>query len=228
MPRSGHRIAVDDDYIYVFGGYNSSIEISNVQPEVFRRTQPLFQELWRFSKLTGTWEHLPCSGDTPRTLVSASLIKLDENHLLAFGGSGHPFGEHNSNEIHICDLRTVTWSKVVPQDDDVDGEDDEFRDVSNRPMPGYGQGVVLDRENNLLYVVGGTDGRLYNCDVHQFNLFTRKWTPLSGTLTPEMGRYRNEAALYKGALYLIGGGTSTAELPFDVVSISHSFLDSLI
>ena len=215
-PRSGHRIVVDEDYIYVFGGFNSSITSSNVQADVFELTKPLFKELWRFSKLTRTWQNLPCTGDVPNALVSAGLIMLNRNYLLTFGGSGFPFGSNNSNDVHICDLRTLEWTEVMC---DV-GDDFE----PENPLPGYGQAVVLDRDNRILYVCGGTDGGNYNCDVHQLHIPTKKWTLLYRNYDPDLGRYRHEMALYKGSLYLIGGGTSNNVIRTNSVIFSYLLL----
>lgn len=114
-PRSGHRVAVDNHYIYVYGGYNPSISPTDpylLAQTNWRQTNPLFQELWRFSKLTRTWTLLKTTGSQPRELASHCASLLNRNTLVVYGGSGVPFGLNSSNMMYLCDLKRLIWSRV--------------------------------------------------------------------------------------------------------------------
>lgn len=88
----------------------------------------------------------------------------------------------------------------------------------------YGQAMIV--QDQYLYVVGGTSGRDYHCDVHRFDLKTRTWE-LIGPSRPDsqptdpMGRYRHELAIDSEFIYLLGGGTINDTFPLDVLSAFH-------
>ena len=206
LPRSGHRIVSTNQYIYSFGGFN---------PDAPREHSlaPLLQELWRFCKLTQTWTLLNTRGSPPRELVSHCQLLLSDRTLLVFGGSGFPFGSRSSNKLYTCDLVNLQWNLITPTN--IDSED--------LPNEGYGQGMVLDRENDCIYVCGGTNGYDYNLDVHRFDLISRKWTKLASTPSFIESRYRLELGLWNQKLFIIGGGTSNSSFPLDQVSFDYKF-----
>ena len=37
---------------------------------------------------------------------------LDGHNLLVFGGTGVPFGEAASNQLHVCNLRRLQWKHI--------------------------------------------------------------------------------------------------------------------
>lgn len=199
VARSGHRIvhSIDNLYIYLYGGFSDSLstnEYSNFNPD-WRRTKPLFQELWRFSKLTRTWAMIKTTGEAPREVASHCMVMLDSNTLVVFGGTRFPFGRIRSNQIYTCDLTRNVWKRL------------RCHRNSQLPKEHYGQGVVLDRANRYLYVCGGTNGLMFSLELHRYNFATCKWTRLYGNSGEELlgPRYRHELALWKGKIYVVGG-----------------------
>ena len=143
-PRSGHRIV--NDYagnVYSIGGYNPSIDSDEEDvDEELRNSKPLFKELWKFSPTTKTWIKIRTTGSIPDHLASHCAAFLNDQ-LLVFGGTGVPFGHTSNNLVYSCDLKSYEWKLLKatnPSDD------------SNLPPDGYGQGLVVDPEEECLYV----------------------------------------------------------------------------
>lgn len=52
----------------------------------------------------------------PVELASHSAL-LHGRNLLVFGGTGVPFGDAASNQLHACNLNTLQWSHVECEGD---------------------------------------------------------------------------------------------------------------
>lgn len=195
--------SLDDRYIYMYGGFNDNEQqmfgYEKVNPD-WARTKPLFEELWRFCKLTKRWELLPTKGTSPAFPASACMVMIDYKTLLVYGGSGYPFAQQNSNLTYLCDLETLTWEEMryAPSDDW----------KKNPPLERYGQAVLYD--NDHLYVCGGTDGYQYSLELYRLNVKTCEWQMLSMDPSEVVfkPRYRHELALWDNKLYVICGGTA--------------------
>lgn len=212
LPRSGHRMVDSEHYIYLFGGYNPHVSSSDRIPdnEIWSYSKPLFRELWRYSKLTRTWNYLSTTGPAPKELASHSALLLDDDHLLVYGGSGFPFGMVNSNKMYICDLKQLHWSQILYENDELQENINNNNQQPNYEIPikAFGQALVYDEVNDLIYCCGGTTGLDYTLSLHEFNLKTKRWRLLSFTPENIEARYRHEMALYQNKLFVIGGGTS--------------------
>ena len=102
--RSGHRIVYYNGQIFTFGGYN---------PE--STAEQLFKELWKFNLITKTWQSIKITGDIPNTLAShtARFCMIEgKPTMIVYGGTGHNFGENNSNFTNLCDLSTGHWTTL--------------------------------------------------------------------------------------------------------------------
>lgn len=88
----------------------------------------------------------------------------------------------------------------------------------------YGQAMVM--HEGSIYVVGGTSGHDYACDVHRLDLQTRTWQligpsrPNTRASDPE-GRYRHELAADDEHILVFGGGTTVATYPLDTLPAFH-------
>ncbi|XP_015909567.2 kelch domain-containing protein 10 [Parasteatoda tepidariorum] len=191
-PRSGHRIVVTGGNVYSFGGYNP-ISVDDAVEHI------LFKELWVFNIVSKTWKHLKTSGNAPEELASHCAAFID-NHLLIFGGTAYPFGAKSSNDAHICNLKTLQWSKLET--------------TGTPPKKQYGQAMAIFE--NKMYVVGGTSGYAYSNEVHCLNLATKEWRQLNKCVGPSHlrseyepePRYRHEIAIEDNKLFVFGGGTA--------------------
>jgi len=208
--RSGHRIVYYNGQIFTFGGYN---------PE--STAEQLFKELWKFNLITKTWQSIKITGDIPNTLAShtARFCMLEgKPTMIVYGGTGHNFGENNSNFTNLCDLSTGHWTTL--------GVRYEESEEIDRPAELYGQAVCLV-QNRYLYTIGGTTGHFYQMDVNRLDLVTKKWKLLKkgtnglGMLENQphepAARYRHEVVEFKNKLYVLGGGTAQDNDGFDVI-----------
>ena len=114
---------------------------------------------------------------------------------------GAPFGFTTSNTVVSCNLSSHQFLSLP-----VSG--------AYRPQALYGQAVVTDPSSGLLYTVGGTSGFHYFMEVDVLDLRTSPaptWTSLyqqKGVQEEPEPRYRHELALFKGQIFVLGGGTS--------------------
>lgn len=151
-PRSGHRIVFNGSDIYCFGGFNP------VTSTVRRRGTDatiLFRELWRFDTFTLKWHLLfgpRDSSDMPLELASNAMC-IKENMIVVFGGTGYPFGQTCSNKCFLL------WPYNVPKSISL------LETTGTKPVPQYGQSILM--RGRHLYVVGGTTGFNYSCDIYR-------------------------------------------------------------
>lgn len=224
-PRSGHRIVcIGNHSIYSFGGYN---------PEI-GEDRTLFGELWRFDLLSYRWTQVlgPEDAGMPNELASMTMC-VSGNYILVrrmegikfqsfiyssiyysqiYGGSGLPFGHRNSNRLHICD---TTQEPPTLREVETNGE---------KPLEMYGQAMII--HDDFLYVVGGTTGFEYFCDLHRLDMRTRTWEfigPSQPHIQPHdpNGRYRHELAADKEHILVFGGGTTSGTFSLDTIPAFH-------
>eukprot|EP00040_Diaphanoeca_grandis_P013660 m.69047 g.69047 ORF g.69047 m.69047 type:complete len:434 (+) comp24039_c1_seq1:129-1430(+) len=182
IPRSGHIAVVREDSMYVYGGY---------APNPDR----VFPELWRYHMLSETWELVPTSGFAPLTACSQSTIMVDRDTMFVFGGTGIPFGERNSREIHKYDFWEKRWSVVKTA-------------TITAPCARFGQAMVMDKSKKSIWLYGGTSGTVFYSDVWCFNLQSLEWkcvAPLTTNNVPKP-RYKHDMVMADDNLIIIGGG----------------------
>lgn len=149
------------------------------------------QELWRFNFASCRWHKLKTCGAMPVELASHSAI-LHGNHLVLFGGTGVPFGEAASNQLHVCNLPMLEWTRVVC--------------TGQLPICIYGHTMMV--LGNSLYVFGGTTGWEYNSDLHRLDLQSFVWDLVTVSGVRPDGRYRHEVASVGNEMFVFGGGRS--------------------
>ncbi|CAL1285269.1 unnamed protein product [Larinioides sclopetarius] len=199
-PRSGHRIVAVGGNVYSLGGYTPFIEENTL-------SHVLFKELWRYNCASKTWKLLETTGKMPERLASHCAVVVD-NHMVAFGGTGIPFGETSSNSTHICNLDTLEWTLLETTGD--------------KPVEQYGQAMLV--HDKKMYVVGGTTGFAYSIDVHCLDLETKEWKVLGKRDRPSYDwepepRYRLEIAMHENQIFVFGGGTASESFDFKEVPV---------
>lgn len=75
-----------------------------------------------------------------------------------------PFGQSNSNDLYVCNVRTCEWTQIHTTADT----------PSDMPTPRYGHTMV--RHGHCLYVFAGTAGCVYYNDLYRLDMGTLKWT----------------------------------------------------
>jgi hypothetical protein len=143
-------------------------------------------------------------------------VILSGHSLIVFGGTGFPFGSHLSNSLHICNLKTLEWQQRALQGD--------------KPLALYGSSMVLIE--NDLYILFGTNSRIYCSNVYKINMKTLECKKLfdsvelinksmnyTDTLALNneypndflIGRYRQEVLHHDGKIYAFGGGKNDGD-----------------
>uniref|UniRef100_A0A914H500 Kelch repeat protein n=1 Tax=Globodera rostochiensis TaxID=31243 RepID=A0A914H500_GLORO len=228
IPRSGHRIFADSDFVYIIGGYNP-----------FHCPDNTYTDVWRFNRLTQLWQKCSMALHLPDSLASFALANSSRpSECFIFGGTGVPFGAAASNELHRVRVdscgsvhiqserkRTSGQRQDSSQDLRQGEQDDEL--VQQLPPRIYGHAMCqrLERNggklNDVLYVAGGTTGHIYNMDIWRFERPFEQQT--AWICTPlnregfETGRYRLEITVHGQLLYTFGGGSPEFCAEFDEI-----------
>ncbi|VDN01694.1 unnamed protein product [Thelazia callipaeda] len=198
--RSGMRMACDQNYIYVIGGFSPD------------RQPPLAEEIWCFNVLTDVWKLVPIpKKNFPEGLASFACCYFGERNLTEFymfGGTAIPFGTRATNDVNVLKRSrngVFKWERL--------------RTEGDVPLKQYGSSVV--HHKGKFYVIGGTTGWEYNLEVHSLEpAFDNAEIKSIDQLKPVcwnwkllhdgsqmIGRYRHEALVTGDEIVLIGGGT---------------------
>ncbi|XP_055387527.1 kelch domain-containing protein 10 homolog [Condylostylus longicornis] len=191
-PRSGHRVVCSNSNLYCLGGFNlTHVNRGNI-------SRLLFRELWEYNFVTRRWtkkmDHKV--KDMPEELAS-NAVTIHDDVLIAYGGTGYPFGQACSNNTHFFSIKKPFVKRLKVSGD--------------LPTPMYGPAIVV--HDRWLYTIGGTTGYDYSCDVYRLDLYTKTWEMLY-ICQPDRreddpkGRYRHEIVYDGTHIYVLGGGTS--------------------
>ena len=233
-PRSGHRMCADDNFLYLFGGYNPSFKT--------------FSELWRFNTTTERWSLMPDEEQhAPNASASSSMVLAGRN-LFVFGGTGYPFAASNSNALFMYSLKIKRWFNLT-QLDDTDDTDSSTSDLlaerqgfskypkdfvkkkgcgcqryyDSVPSPKYGHGMAL--VDHKIFIHSGTQGEIFFDELHSFSLKTFRWSSyhlcgVHSKYAPK-ARYRHELVALGNRLHVIGGATIESTISFDRMETFH-------
>ncbi|CAI2351449.1 unnamed protein product [Caenorhabditis sp. 36 PRJEB53466] len=212
--RSGHRCFTDNDYFYVLGGYTSA------------EGGRIFKEVWAMSLATFEWRRYEAKGSMPSTLASFAIIQLHpfSKSFLLFGGSGTRFGTSSSNRLYLAHVDnencTVEFRKLKPEGD--------------IPRPIYGHAMCAGEIAGKYYIVGGTEGSVFNFKVYSLTVkenpeaeeddekFT--WRFELKALNEDLpGRYRLETVYDEKSdcLLFFGGGNAAEIFDFNKIAALH-------
>ena len=102
-PCSGHVSAIQSvsavkQIMWIYGGF------------VYPNT--VITDLYSIDLTTLRIKRHTTDGPAPTTACSQSALIVG-NKLMVFGGTGFPFGEDVSNDVHVCDLGAMSWS-ILP------------------------------------------------------------------------------------------------------------------
>ena len=224
-PRSGHRMCADDNFLYVFGGYDAA------------KDNCLYQELWRFNITTEKWSKLPDDENgAPKECLSSTML-LWRRKIIVYGGTGYPFGEEKGNQIYMYCLKTFKWfnlSEVTPNK-----SSDEISSCvrsecccvdriapSPSPLARYGHSMALSEANGDIYIHSGTEGTNTLDELFKFNLMERTWNIFQFCFNHEekvpSPRFRHEAVSHGDDFYIFGGSSLSHHDQFDNKNV-HSF-----
>lgn len=172
-PRDSHSATLVGRKMFVFGGTNGSKKVNDMHI---------------LDLNTKEWARPECNGTPPSPRESHTATLLCEDKLVIFGGSGE--GEANYlNDLHILDLKTMTWT-----------------------FPGVNGDIPVPRDShsaiaiaNKLFVHGGDCGDRYHGNVDVFDMETLTWSRLAIQGSSPGVRAGHAAVKIDTKVYIIGG-----------------------
>ena len=210
--RSGHCLCADDNFLYVFGGYNPN------------DSHAIYNKLWRYNTTTQKWLVLPDHENmAPKTGASISMVHTNRK-LITFGGTGFPFARFNSNWISMYCLQTFKWYNLTKMALDhaiARGRDENeikvkqcgCTEIRNAPPSSkYGQGMAVSPAGKV-YIFAGTIGQEFENDLHSFCLKNLYWTQHNFCFEHRFSlpepRYRQGVVCKEDRFIVLGGATSS-------------------
>lgn len=131
----------------------------------------ILKELWVMSLVTFEWRRYEVKGSFPNSLASFasefkcifqekftfSVVQLTpySNSFLLFGGSGTDFGASSSNSLYL----------VRVNNEECFATSEELQVEGEPPRPMYGHAMCAGEMSGKYYIVGGTEGSIFNFDV---------------------------------------------------------------
>ncbi|KAK6053672.1 kelch repeat protein [Cooperia oncophora] len=189
-PRSGHRIFLDNEFLYVVGGFDRTAD---------EQGGKIYREVWKYNLLTQEWTEMDLLGNFPTALASFALVQSlpYSNQVVLFGGTAVPFGASTSSSVHLLSFHNTSNSIVST-----------LLPVEGEKLATYGHAMLRGSDPCTFYVIGGTTGHNFFLDVDKLTFEDGKWRWTSeAQATPNMeGRYRLEAVLHDDLIFLFGGG----------------------
>ncbi|MQM08219.1 hypothetical protein Taro_041075 [Colocasia esculenta] len=183
---------------------------------------------------TKEWSRPHCKGDPPSPRESHTATVIGEDRLVIFGGSGEGEGNY-LNDVHILDLKTMTWTSPdvkgdlpVPRDshtavaignqlfvyggdcgDRYHGEVDvlemETLIWSRLIVHGSSPGVRAGHAAVNVYIIGGVGDKRYYSDVWVLDVSTCSWSQLDVRGQQPQGRFSHTAIVMDSDIAIYGG-----------------------
>eukprot|EP00118_Oscarella_pearsei_P001814 m.8563 g.8563 ORF g.8563 m.8563 type:complete len:430 (+) comp20702_c0_seq2:115-1404(+) len=207
-------VCVDGSRVLMFGGWGMAISGKELQPGAMWVPDDdgivgWNNELYAFDTESESWSSLEVYGPRPSPRAAHSLVKLDSHRVVLFGGRER---ERRLNDIHILDLRTMTWSGqiVAPADPTILWPSARSLHTMNSVSFGSHAGCVL---------LGGMDVEGNCCSDYAWHLDFNdmKWTKLTW-YTEEFRRTWHTTCTYSSSpgyfeVYVFGGSPNNIWKP---------------
>jgi hypothetical protein len=138
-------------------------------------------DLWKFNCRTRTWEDLTERQKSPPKPRSNHSCVLIDHNMVVFGGLGEEAND-DMNDVHILDLRTLTWRQVDSLDSARQNGNDAMTDNQNasasdddkaHPSPSRSHAACVHRKRMVIFG-GGTEKQCYN-ELWIFDLEVLRW-----------------------------------------------------
>uniref|UniRef100_A0A7N8Y4S6 Kelch domain containing 1 n=1 Tax=Mastacembelus armatus TaxID=205130 RepID=A0A7N8Y4S6_9TELE len=161
--RSGHTAVVDENLLYVWGGY-----MSVADEEVFLPND----EIWVYDLERGVWEVFHMTGDVPPSMSGTCGCSLN-GHMYIFGGCDD---NGQTNQIYCVDLTDgkYMWRKIMHKLGSAPSPRDKLSCwVYNGRIiyfGGYGHKLLTDIDSRNRNVFWG-----WNNEVHIFDPMESSW-----------------------------------------------------
>jgi N-acetylneuraminic acid mutarotase len=219
--RTGHTVACDSKYIYLFGGTDG---------------QSRNNDLYKFDPISKTWSLLEATGTVPQSR-SGSQCVLYMNLIYFFGGYTKKDGEY-FNDLSTFDINHLRWSEALINGPEVpckrtdhtlslykdclyvfggyDGRS-RFNDLYRfettlrtwtfiqqeiAPQNRFGHSAIVQQDKLIIF--GGWNGHITLNDIWAYSFSTEKWNEILPT-TVISARYRHIAVPLGNSMFIFGG-----------------------
>lgn len=149
-PRDSHSAVFVGHKMIVFGGTNGFKKVNHIHI---------------LDLVTKEWVRPECKGNPPSPRESHTATLVGDERIVIFGGSGEGHANY-LNDLHILDLRTMSWTSPELKGD--------------LPIPRDSHSTLAI--GNKLIVYGGDSGDQYHGNVHMLDMTTMTWSKVCSSL----------------------------------------------
>ncbi|XP_020213093.1 acyl-CoA-binding domain-containing protein 4 isoform X1 [Cajanus cajan] len=172
-PRDSHSAVLVGHKMIVFGGTNGFKKVNHVHI---------------LDLVTKEWVRPEVKGTPPSPRESHTATLVGDERIVIFGGSGEGHANY-LNDLHILDLRTMSWTSPELKGD--------------LPVPRDSHSTLAIGDKLIVY--GGDSGDQYHGNVHMLDMATMTWSRLTIQGSPPGVRAGHAAVNIGTKVYIIGG-----------------------
>ncbi|KII73467.1 Kelch domain-containing protein 10 [Thelohanellus kitauei] len=192
--RSGHCMTTFGEFLIIYGGRCHS-------------SGTLFNELWTYNSIHGSWRQYQAPTETSTTCVFSSIC-TSESSVYIFGGRGYSLYDRATNLLLSFDVISGKWRTLSPEVDD---------HGVNSPPPLYGSGLFY--HNGSLYVLGGIRSNMVVYTMYKFCLTSSTWSLVIQNEPKPCLDCRIFGTVFKNQLYIFGGPSSFEKNKYENVKV---------
>uniref|UniRef100_A0A3Q3JZA2 Uncharacterized protein n=1 Tax=Monopterus albus TaxID=43700 RepID=A0A3Q3JZA2_MONAL len=202
--RSGHTAVLEENMLYVWGGY-----MSVADDEVFLPND----EIWVYDIQRGVWEVFHMTGEVPPSMSGTCGCSLN-GHMYIFGGCDD---NGQTNQIYCVDLTDAKymWSKIIHEIGAAPSPRDKLscwvyngscsfcvQGRAPAPRAAHASATVGCRG----YICGGRVMETRTNDIHCLDLESWTWSEIIPVSTTPVGRsWHTLTTVSDSTLFLFGG-----------------------
>ncbi len=183
---SNNAVSANGNFIYTFGGIDSTKLYSGIH-----------QQCFRFNSNTWQWQVLPDLPDTLGKIAAAANTIKDTVYII---GGYHVYANGNeasSNKVHRFNTATNTF----------------MPDGAPIPIPIDDQVQAIWRDS-LIYVVTGWSNNTTVSNVQVYNPTLNSWSVASNTpMLPNYRAFGASGAIVNDTIYYLGGAINSPNFP---------------
>jgi len=112
VPRTNHAVTVDDKYLYLFGGNDTT------NPQLQASQYGTFGDFWRLDTETMVWSVPPSKGKTPCPRSGHHMVTIDHKIYLYGGGlwdDSNKMWLNRYNDMWVYNTATGEWTEIKQQ-----------------------------------------------------------------------------------------------------------------
>lgn len=198
--RAAHSAFIYDNKMWIFAGYDGKNKLN---------------DMWNLSLEPNQqkWVKVPQNGDQPPGCFNSACDIVDD-HLYGFSGQA---GANITNHLVSFNLRTFTWSRVMP---------DLINNNYRAPRRRYGHTMVCHEKK--LFVFGGQTNDLLPNDLYCFDTVASRWEIVKpNKLSQNIPSCRSyHCATMIDNLMVVSGGTKSDKKNGNLYCFSFASLPS--